>query len=181
MGQPVAARPKKAIFFAWMIEICAVILGLVNAYMTSLDRSELPFEKKLMVAAPFAMVAVAELSRIPLVQLFFYTRSRLIQGACLLAVFATAGLTIENFAFGIERLISLRVEDVTAARVVKDEAEENLRRKLDHHSHRIDVLASQRHEIAVQLNERDKELAQLTQDSGRIDENRKFEITQHTE
>src|SRR3954447_2933709 len=96
-----AARPKKAIVFAWLIEICAIILGMMNAYMTSLDRTELPLEKKIMVAAPFAMVAVAELSRIPLVQLFFYARSWLIRIVCLAAVVATAGLTIENFAFGI--------------------------------------------------------------------------------
>lgn len=176
-----AARPKKAIFFAWLIEICAVILGLVNAYMTSLDRANLPLYKSILIAAPFAMIAVAELSRIPLVQLFFYARSYLIRITCLVAVVATAGLTIENFAFGIERLVNLRAEDVTTARKAQTAAEENQVRLVLLQEQSLGSIQGQREQLEASRDERTQEIERLNQQIAAVEDGRQKDVQQHTE
>jgi hypothetical protein len=181
MDATTAARPKKAIFFAWLIEICAVILGLVNAYMTSLDQANLPLHKAILIAAPFAMIAVAELSRIPLVQLFFYSRSYLIRMTCLVAVIATAGLTIENFAFGIERLVNLRAEDVTAARKAQTAAEENQERLGILQTQALNSIQGQREQLEASRNERTQEIERLNQQIAAVEDGRQKDVQQHTE
>jgi hypothetical protein len=174
-------RPTKAIYFAWLIEGCAVVLGLVNAYMTSLDRSNLPLHKSVLIAAPFAMIAVAELSRIPLVQLFFYSRSYLIRIACLVAVIATAGLTIENFAFGIERLVNLRAEDVTTARKAQILAEENLEHLAILQGQSLAALQLRREQLEASRDDRTRDIETLTQQVAAVEDGRQKDTQQHTE
>lgn len=181
MQPDIKARPRSAIIFAWLIEGCAVVLGLANAYMTSLDRANLPLYKTLMIAAPFAMIAVAELSRIPLIQLFFYTRSVIIQAGCLFAVIATGFLTVENFAFGIERLVTLRAEDVTQARKVLTQAEENVERLRLLQGQAADSFQNRRTGLEASVKSRDAEIDRLNAQIAKIGEERARKEEQHTQ
>jgi hypothetical protein len=135
----------------------------------------------MMIAAPFAMIAVAELSRIPLVQLLFYSRSWGIRVICMVAVASTAGLTIENFAFGIERLITLRVENVTEARKALTEAEDRAERLVMLQEQAAQSFQQRRAGLQASIQSRNEEIDRLNAQIIRIADERKVKEAAHTD
>lgn len=102
-------------YFAWMIEICAVAIGLGIAVMqfgTSFDEmqhakaGELRFAdytNMFIAAVPFVMVALVEITKIPFVEAFYKTTSRLWKTVFLASLLFIAFITFESAANGFER------------------------------------------------------------------------------
>ncbi|MCX2983389.1 hypothetical protein EYC98_21220 [Halieaceae bacterium IMCC14734] len=106
---------KRLYYFAWMIEICAVAIGLGIAVMqfgTSFDEmqhakaGELRFAdytNMFIAAVPFVMVALVEITKIPFVEAFYKTTSRLWKSIFLISLLFIAFITFESAANGFER------------------------------------------------------------------------------
>jgi hypothetical protein len=72
------------------------------------------------------MIAVAELGRIPLTSVLFH-RHKVMQVIAIVGIVFLAGLAFENWMFGFERIVELRLKYVSAADLVLTKAEANLR------------------------------------------------------
>jgi hypothetical protein len=59
-------------------------------------------------------LAVTELGRVPLASVIFY-KHKLMQGIAILGIFALGYLAVENYTFGFERIVDLRLKHVNAA------------------------------------------------------------------
>src|SRR5262245_14687182 len=97
------------ITFAWAMEIVGVAAGMVNSLYTTFPY-ELP--KTLwawLPAIPMLILPVAELGRVPLASVLF-NRHRLIQVVALLGMVVLGYLAFENWTFGFERIVQLRLE-----------------------------------------------------------------------
>src|SRR5262245_61483397 len=71
---------------------------------------------------PMGMIAIAELGRIPLASLLF-RRHKAVQAVALAGIVVLAGLAFENWTFGFERIVELRLKPVSAADLVLSKAE----------------------------------------------------------
>jgi hypothetical protein len=71
------------------------------------------------------MIAIAELGRIPLASLLF--RRHKAVDTVPLAGIVLAGAAFENWTFGFERIVELRLKPVSAARLVVAKAEAKLK------------------------------------------------------
>jgi hypothetical protein len=75
---------------------------------------------------PMGMIAIAELGRIPLASLLF-RRHKAVQAVALVGIVVLAGLAFENWTFGFERIVELRLKPVSAASLVVAKAEAKLK------------------------------------------------------
>jgi hypothetical protein len=111
------------IIFAWVVECIAVVAGFVTAIVTTFPDGELPESKwKWLWVLPMGMIAVAELGRIPLTSVLFY-RHKVMQAVAFVGIVFLAGLAFENWMFGFERIVELRLKPVSAADLVLSNAE----------------------------------------------------------
>ena len=117
---------KKAfilITFAWAVEVVAVVAGFVSAVVTTYPDGELPTSLwPWLKALHMGMIAVAELGRIPLTSVLFY-RHKVMQAVAFVGIVFLAGLAFENWMFGFERIVELRLKPVSAADLVLSKAE----------------------------------------------------------
>jgi hypothetical protein len=74
-------------------------------------------------ALPLVVLAMAELLRIPLAQAFSQKKRSLARMLALAALIPLCGITVENWTFGIERIVTLRLHDVEPMRVALRAAE----------------------------------------------------------
>ena len=105
---------KQLIIFAWGIEIVGVTGGALNsAYTTFGDQlpSSLP---AYFPVVPMIAVAIAEIGRVPLASVLYH-KNRLIKGLAILGILALSYLAIENWSFGFERIVDLRLKPINAA------------------------------------------------------------------
>jgi hypothetical protein len=108
--------------FAWAIEIIGVVGGMVNsAYTTFPDKLPETWWAWL-PAVPMLILAVAELGRVPLASVLF-RRHRVIQAVALSGMFVLGYLAIENWTFGFERIVQLRLDPVNKAKLALSHAE----------------------------------------------------------
>jgi hypothetical protein len=110
------------ITFAWAMEIVGVAAGMVNSLYTTFPY-ELP--KTLwawLPAIPMLILPVAELGRVPLASVLFY-RHRLMQVVALSGMLVLGYLAFENWTFGFERIVQLRLETVNKAGLALAHAE----------------------------------------------------------
>lgn len=67
-------------------------------------------------AVPMVALAVAELGRVPLASVIFH-KHKFMQGTAIVGIVALGYLAAENWTFGFERIVDLRLKSVnTAAR-----------------------------------------------------------------
>ena len=114
------------IIFAWTVEAVGVIAGFITAMVTTFPDGLLPEEMwKWLWVLPMGMIAVAELGRIPLTSLLFH-RHRVMQVVAFAGIVFLAGLAFENWLFGFERIVALRLKSVTEASLVLSKARAEL-------------------------------------------------------
>jgi hypothetical protein len=116
------------ITFAWTVEIVAVIAGFVTAVVTTYPDGNVP--KGIwpwLIAMPMGMMAVAELGRIPLTSVLFH-RHKVMQAVALLGILVLAGLAFENWTFGFERIVDLRLKSVTETALALKQAKDHVER-----------------------------------------------------
>jgi hypothetical protein len=68
------------------------------------------------------VLAVAELGRVPLASVLFH-RSRVMQAVALVGIVVLGYLAVENWTFGFERIVELRLKPVSAAGLLLSRAE----------------------------------------------------------
>ena len=114
------------ITFAWAVEVIGVTAGLVNAVYTTYPSGKLPDSPWLWLAIlPMGMLALAELGRVPLASVLFH-RHKVIQ---LVAGMLVLGyLAFENWTFGFERVVELRMTPVSDTNRAYSQANNNLKR-----------------------------------------------------
>jgi hypothetical protein len=117
------------IIFAWTIEVFAVLAGMVTAFVTNfpsvLDGEFTESKWRLLILPPMVMVALAELGRIPLTSVL-YERHKRIQIVALIGIAVLAGIAVENWFLGFERIVDQRLKPVTAAELVQSRTEDEL-------------------------------------------------------
>jgi hypothetical protein len=115
------------IIFAWVVEVAGVVAGFVTAVVTTYPDGNLPTSLwPWLMVLPMGMIAVAELARIPLISVLFH-RHKVMQAIALIGIVFLAGLAFENWMFGFERIVELRLKSVSAADLALTTAEANLR------------------------------------------------------
>ena len=105
---------KQLILFAWAIEGVGVLGGMLNSAYTTFG-NELPTTLSGWIPAiPMVAVSVAEFGRVPLASVVYH-RHKLIQGVAILGILALGYLAVENWSFGFERIVDLRLKPVNVA------------------------------------------------------------------
>jgi hypothetical protein len=109
--------------FAWGIEIVGVSCGSVNAAYTTFG-SNFPITfVGWLPAIPLAAIAATELLRVPFAQACIHKASIFVKALALVSLVGLSGLALENWIFGLERVVSIRLNNVTAARTEHIEAQ----------------------------------------------------------
>jgi hypothetical protein len=115
------------ITFAWAVEVIGVTAGLVNAVYTTYPSGKLPESWWLWLAIlPMGMLALAELGRVPLASVLFH-RHRIIQAVAISGMLVLGHLAFENWTFGFERIVELRMQPVSDANRALSQAKDNLK------------------------------------------------------
>ena len=110
------------ISFAWAMEIVGVAGGMVNSTYTTWGEHPPQTLWAWLPAIPMLVLAVAELGRVPLASVLF-NRSRVMQAVALVGIVVLGYLAVENWTFGFERIVELRLKPVSAAGLLLSRAE----------------------------------------------------------
>src|SRR5215467_15999690 len=102
------------IAFAWAMEIVGVSGGIINSTYTTFGEDLPTTFVGYLPAVPMVALAVAELGRVPLASVFFH-KHKLMQGIAIVGIAALGYLAVENWTFGFERIVDLRLKSVNIA------------------------------------------------------------------
>jgi hypothetical protein len=137
---------KILIVFAWAMEIVGVSCGVVNsAYTTFGDDFPTTFTGYLPVI-PMVALAVAEMGRIPLASAIFH-KKRYMQVIAAVGILSLGYLAVENWTFGFERIVNLRLKNV-----------EPKSQELAQNEATLKALVEQRQQISESSNQKRAEL-----------------------
>ena len=116
MQDPMEVKPVRFGYLykmAWGFEILAAITGLTVA-LTQLEFSGDNFITSLPIVMAFSLVAVAELTKIPLTSVAFNANSKIWRGFFTMAVMLLAIITFETMLNGLTNGAAHRVAPITA-------------------------------------------------------------------
>ncbi len=103
---------------AWALEITAATIGLatglVLGYQAAIAKTEFSSADLALASAPFFMVALAELTKIPIATLLYTTSSWLWKVILCTFLVALAGITFETVFMGLERAATNRQLQIEA-------------------------------------------------------------------
>src|SRR6516164_11331999 len=102
------------IAFAWAMEIVGVTCGMINSTYTTFGEDLPKTFPEYLPAVPMVALAVAEFGRVPLASVIFH-KHKLMQGIAILGILALGYLAAENWTFGFERIVDLRLKTVNTA------------------------------------------------------------------
>ncbi len=130
------APSKKAgrflLVFAWIIEICAASVGLLFAWLT-LNSKTSGLETTndqltvILAAIPFLIVAIVELTKIPLASACYFSTSRLHKYVFGISLLLVSFITFETFANGFQLNLHLQLKDLSKLQKQKKQAEIELK------------------------------------------------------
>jgi hypothetical protein len=160
---------KILIVFAWAMEIVGVSCGVVNsAYTTFGDDFPTTFTSYLPVIPMFAL-AVAEMGRIPLASAIFH-KKRYMQAIATVGILSLGYLAVENWTFGFERIVDLRLKSVNPAHRNLALADSNLKALLEEQKQITDSGDKKREELRRGIAQRDDSIKELSDQSKAEDE-----------
>ena len=99
-------------------------------------------------------LAVAELGRVPLASAVFH-KHKVMQGVAILGIVALGYLAVENWTFGFERIVNLRLKSVTTSNSELSRAEANLSALLDQRRQLTNGDSQKRNELRSAIDQRD--------------------------
>jgi hypothetical protein len=102
------------IVFAWAMEAVGVTAGIVNSTYTTFGENLPNTLAGYIPAVPMVVLAVAEFGRVPLASVIFQ-KHKVIQGISIAGIVALGYLAAENWMFGFERIVDLRLKAVNGA------------------------------------------------------------------
>jgi hypothetical protein len=154
------------ITFAWAMEIVGVTGGALNSTYTTFG-DDLPTSLVGYIPAlPMLALAAAEFGRVPLASVI-YDKHRVIQAVAVLGILALGYLAVENWTFGFERVVDLRLKPVNAVARDVARAEAELSRLKDQRGHQVESGGQKRQELRTGIGQRDAGIAELTAQLGK--------------
>jgi hypothetical protein len=142
------------------MEIVGVTGGVINSTYTTFG-TDLPNTLAGYVpAVPMVALAVAELGRVPLASVIYH-KQKLMQGVALLGIVALGYLAVENWTFGFERIVDLRLRSVTAAGRELSRAEAELSALVAHRTQMTGSSGQARDELRRGIVARDASILEL--------------------
>ena len=105
---------KQLLYFAWAIEIVGVFGGGLNSAYTTFGDKVPDGLFEYIPVVPMIAVAVAELGRVPLASVI-YNKSVFTRSLAVFGILALGYLAVENWSFGFERIVDLRLKPVNIA------------------------------------------------------------------
>jgi hypothetical protein len=122
-----AGQNKRTLIkFAWTAEITGVLCGILNSLYITYGDALPPFGASWFAAAPLAVLGMTEIFRIPLAQAFCQRRGFMLRAGALAMILIAGGIAVENWAFGLERIVNIRAGAVVAAKAEVDGANTRL-------------------------------------------------------
>jgi hypothetical protein len=152
---------KILIVFAWVMELVGVSTGVLNSFYTTFG-GELPKTiAGYIPAVPMIALAVAETGRVPLASVI-YEKHKFMQLVAILGILALGYLAVENWTFGFERIVDLRLKTVNAASSELSRVESDLSALVDQRSQLASSGGEKRQELRRGIDQRDASIAELT-------------------
>jgi hypothetical protein len=124
-GQENMSNTKSLIVFAWAMEIVGVTGGAANSVYTTFGEKLPDTLLGYVPAIPMAVLAMAELGRVPLASVV-YNKRWIMRVVALSGIAALGYLAVENWTFGFERVVDLRLKQVKVAQQKLNKAEFDL-------------------------------------------------------
>jgi hypothetical protein len=149
------------IVFAWLMEIVGVATGILNSFYTTFN-GELPDTlAEYIPAVPMVALAVAESGRVPLASVI-YEKHKFMQLVAISGILALGYLAVENWTFGFERIVDLRLKTVNATSRELSRVESDLSALADRRNQITSSSAEKRQELRRGIDQRDASIAELT-------------------
>jgi hypothetical protein len=142
------------ITFAWTVEIIGVSAGLVNSVYTTFPKELPQHAVEWLVAIPLAL---AELGRVPLASVLF-RRHKVMQIVAILGMIVLGYLAVENWIFGFERIVELRMKPVNAAALIVTQAEAKEQELIRQRDSTTKGDSTRRDELRKSIDERNAQL-----------------------
>ena len=152
---------KILIIFAWAMEIVGVTGGVINSIYTTFGADLPKTFAGYIPAVPMVALAVAELGRVPLASVI-YDKHKFMQGIAILGIVSLGYLAVENWTFGFERIVDLRLKDVNVASRELSRAEAALSALREHREQMGASSNQKRDELRHGIDKRDASIAELT-------------------
>jgi hypothetical protein len=157
------------ITFAWGMELIGVTGGALNSTYTTFG-DDLPVTLAGYIPAlPMVALAAAEFGRVPLASVV-YDKHRIMQAVAVLGILALGYLAVENWTFGFERVVDLRLKPVNAAARELARAVAELARLKDQRDHLAASDGQKRNELRAGISQRNASIAELTAQLGKESE-----------
>ena len=154
------------ITFAWAMELIGVTGGALNSMYTTFG-DDLPITLAGYIpAVPMVALAAAEFGRVPLASVI-YDKHKVMQAVAVLGILALGYLAVENWTFGFERVVDLRLKPVNAAARELARVEAELSRLKDQRDHLAASSGQKRNELRTGISQRDAGVADLTAQLGK--------------
>jgi hypothetical protein len=157
---------KALIIFAWSMEVVGVMAGVVNSAYTTFGENFPTTFAGYVPAVPMAALAVAELGRVPLASVV-YSKHTFMQGVAVVGILALGYLAIENWTFGFERIVDLRLAPVNTASRELSRAEAELAALRQQRTQSTESSGARRDELRRGIEQRDASIAELTAQLGK--------------
>ena len=106
-------------------------------------------------------LAVAEIGRVPLASVLFQ-RQKLMQGIAILGILALGYLAAENWTFGFERIVDLRLKGVNAASCDLARADADLAALVERRKQMMTTDSQKRDELRRGIDQRNNSIAELS-------------------
>jgi hypothetical protein len=149
------------IVFAWVMEAVGVTGGIINSTYTTFGENLPSSFVGYLPAVPMVALAVAEFGRVPLASVIFH-KHKLMQGIAIVGIVALGYLAAENWTFGFERIVDLRLKSVNAAAREQSRADAELATLVEHHKQMTTTDSQKRDELRRGVDQRDSRIAELT-------------------
>jgi hypothetical protein len=149
------------ITFAWIMEIVGVT-GAINSIYTTFG-DDLPTSiAGYIPAVPMVALAAAEFGRVPLASVVF-NKHKLMQVIAVFGIVALGYIAVENWTFGFERVVNLRLKPVNTASRELQRAEAELSWLKDQRDHTSSSSDRKRAELRAGITQRDASIAELSE------------------
>src|SRR5262245_15003705 len=149
------------IAFAWAMEIVGVTCGMINSTYTTFGEDLPKTFPEYIPVVPMVALAVAEFGRVPLASVLYH-KHKLMQGIAILGIAALGYLAVENWTFGFERIVDLRLKSVNTASRELSRAEADLATLVDQSKWMTTSNGQKRDELRRGVEQRDASIAELS-------------------
>jgi hypothetical protein len=161
-GAMMTSKGTILIVFAWAMEAVGVTGGVVNSTYTTFGDNLPSTLSGYIPALPMVALAVAEFGRVPLASAIFNKR-KIIQGVAIVGIVALGYLAAENWTFGFERIVDLRLKSVNAASRELSRAEADLAALVERRKQMTSTDSQKRDELRRGIDQRDNSITQLSE------------------